>query len=86
MKVKIKARAATGGFVTSSAECNTVDDVVTITKSIVNSSEAYVNDLQFIKHGLVEMFVYNFKEEVLLHLQGSPEELDERRNPNNQSY
>ncbi len=85
MKVKIKARSITSGSVTYSEECNSVDDIVAITKALVTSSEAYVNDLPFVKNGQVEMYVYNFKEEVLLHLQGNPEELDAKRNPNIQS-
>ena len=82
MRVQIESRGATGGMITTSAECNTVEDLVAITKSIVTSAEAWVGDLQFVKNGLVEMFVYNFKEEVLLHFNGSPEEVDARRNPN----
>lgn len=85
MRVTVKTREMSGGFITSSTDCNSVEDIIAITKSVVTASEAYVDDLQFVKNGMVEMYVYNFKEEVLLHLQGSPEELDAKRNPNTES-
>lgn len=82
MKVKVKARQFTGGVVEESMECNTVDDITSITKALVTAREAYVNDLRFVRNGLVEMYVYNHKDAVLEHLKGNTKELYELRNPN----
>jgi len=79
--VKIKSRdAATWETIETSAECNTLEDLRKITTSIVSSSEAWLNDLQVVKHGLIEMFMYNYTKEVLLYLQGNPKELNAKLN------
>jgi len=79
--VKIKSRdAATRETVETSEECNNVEDLRKITTSLVSSAAAWLNDLQVVKHGLVEMFMYNYTEEVLLYLQGSPKELNAKLN------
>jgi len=81
MKVKLTARnAATGETVETSAKCDTIEDLEAIIKSVVNDAEAWLNDLQIVKRGLVEMFMYNYKEEVLLYLQGSKKELNDKLN------
>jgi len=77
MKVKLTSRnSATGETVETSAKCDTIEDLEAIIKSVVNDAEAWLNDLQIVKRGLVEMFMYNYKEEVLLYLQGSKKELN----------
>ena len=81
MKVIVKTRyMTTSETIMSSAECNTIEDLVEITKSLVTASEAYLNDLRVVKDGFVEMFMYNFKEEVVLYLNGSTKELNARLN------
>ena len=81
MRAIIEARyAVTRETIVSSAECNTIEDVVVITKSLVTASDATVNGLQFVKDGFVCMYIYNFKDEVLKYLNGSTKELNARLN------